>query len=167
MLKKLILSLLLIPSVALAQQSLYLDDFRRNDDAAIATGQPNTAPVRASTTKYGEMFVQPRRGNNLCSIGAETGTAIKNITIPVSSLSWYISRVNCYNNSANASVISLYNGLTKVSEDYIGNTTLGNNRVRFDFINPIIVLPNTALNFVMGTTATSTICCANYELHQG
>lgn len=150
------LSLLVANAIAqTAQQS----DFRRNDDAILTTTQPNLAPMRASTSRYGEVITIRKPGLGLCSAAA-TGTTAVDIIPTVVDGAHLVSTVNCYNNSTVASIISLRGGTTVFTSDIIGTTTLGTNRVRFDFPNPVQI--GTNLNLIMTTTGTSTVCCANY-----
>lgn len=158
MLNKLIISLCLLFSASLASaQTSY--DFRRNDDAATTSTQPNTGPLQAGTNRYREVYVNAKPGLTACST-AETGTAAKSIIAAVALTSHYVSRVWCHNNSTVASIITLA-GVT--GSDIIGTTTLGTNRITFEFPNPAKAAVNTAVTFTPTTTATSTICCANYK----
>lgn len=152
------LALSLLASNAIAQTS-QASDFRRNDDAILTTTQPNLAPMRASTSRYGEVITIRKPGLGMCSVAA-TGTAGVDIIPTVANKAYLVSTVNCYNDSTVASIISLRGGTTAFVSDMIGTTTLGNNRVRFDFPNPVQI--GTNLNLIMTTTGTSTVCCANY-----
>lgn len=150
-------SLLITANISLAQST---NTFRRNDDAATATGQADNTPLQAGTNKYRESYVNWKPGTTVCNAAAETGTAAKVIIPAVAATSHYVSRVWCHNNTTVASIITL-GGI--VGSDIIGTTTLGTNRITFEFPNPAKAAANTAVTFTMTTTATSTICCANYK----
>lgn len=140
-----------LPMIAIAQES-----FRRNDHATLTTTQPNTAPFWSGASVYGEAYTADKPGLVACS-AANTGTTAVNIIAGVAGVSHIVSSVQCRNNTTVASLITLRNNLTSIGEDYIGTTTLGNNRVRFEFPKPILIEGAKPLTFIMGTTSTSTV----------
>lgn len=153
----LLVGLLFSVSVASAQTTY---DFRRNDDAATVTTQPNSGPLQAGTNRNREVYVIAKPGLEVCS-AASTGTSATTIIPAVALTSHYVSRIRCSNNSAVASLFSTA-GLVQTGL-YIGTTTLGDNTKEVNYPNPVKVAVNTAVTFTMATTATSTICCANYK----
>lgn len=136
--------------------------FRRDDDAATATSQPNTAPFRGSLNKYGEVYTHSKPGLTACNAAAETGTTAKTILAATAATSRYISQVICYNASTVASIITFNHGATVIDSDIIGTSTLGTNRIVHEYPKPIKTTANTAVTFTMTTTATATVCCINY-----
>lgn len=161
MVKKIIALLLLVcltASVSVAQTF----DFRRNDDAATVTGQVNTTPAQAGITRYREAFTTTKPGLFACNAAAETGTASKTVIAAAALTSHYIKGYTCYNNSTVASIINFRDGTTSFWQDIIGTSTLGTNRISYNFPHPKKLTVNTAFTFIMTTTATSTVCCVNY-----
>jgi len=154
----LLVGLLFSASVAFAQAPYPL---RRNDDGLTTTGQPNNVPVWGGATQYGEVFVADKPGLTVCS-AANTGTTAVTIIAATASVSHLVSRVMCNNNSTVASLLTLRNDVTTIAIDHISTTTLGTNKSVFDFPKPVKIAGAKTLNFIMGTNATSTICCANY-----
>lgn len=150
---------LFLSTVVSAQTPSYT--YRRNSDAATTTTQPNTAPMYGSTERDGSVFGTTKPGLFVCST-AETGTSDHAIIAAVAATSHYVSSISCYNDSAVASIITFKDATTAFWSDIIGTTTLGTNRISITFPKPKKVAINAALNFDMTTTATSTICCANY-----
>ena len=114
----------------------------------------------------GRLYVNPYGGDvarflSACS-SAATGTADTSIVAAVGGNRIYVTSLSCNNNSAVASLITLKDGTTAKWSYYLATNTLASNVFHVTFPTPIRGTANTALNFAMTTTATSTICCATY-----
>jgi hypothetical protein len=166
-----LLSLLLIPSLAIAQgyQIPYPAGTPRIENRTGASTQ------RANITPYSDQQIVLTDGSgnkvgppgpasswSACS-AANTGTSFVTIYAGLASNKFYVTSISCSNTATVASTISFRdgNGATLYGAG-IGNSTLeGVATWNQSFPTPLRASVVTAgLGFVMGTTATSTICCA-------
>jgi len=120
----------------------------------------------AKSDSVGRLYVNPFGGDVnrflvSCS-SAATGTADTAIASAVVGNRIYVTSLTCNNTAAVASIITLKDGSTAKWSYYIGANTLANNTFHVTFPTPIRGTANTALQFAMTTTATSTTCCATY-----
>lgn len=156
----LLLLVLIFAGLSTVQAQDYL--YRRNDDGTTASGQPNSAPLQAGTNRYREAYTIRAPGTTVCSAAA-TGTTAVTIIPAVALTSHYVNSIHCHNNTTVASILTFNNNVTAFDSDIIGTTTLGTNRIDLNYVSPIKIAANAVLSFTPTTTATSTICCANYK----
>lgn len=100
----------------------------------------------------GEMFSN-------CS-ASNTGTSDVAIKAAVASNRIYVTSISCGNGSAVASTIGFKDGATLIDYSSLGALAVTGGAFVKSYPVPLRLTTNTALNFAMGTTATSTICCA-------
>lgn len=93
-----------------------------------------------------------------CS-SAATGTADTAIKAAVASNRIYVTTITCSNNSTVPSQLTIKDGTTAMAVGNIMALAVGGSWTA-TFPIPIRGTVNTALNFAMTTTATSTTCCA-------
>jgi len=94
-----------------------------------------------------------------CS-SAATNTSDTAIKAAVASKRIYVTSLTCGNNSAVASQLSIKDGTTVMAVGGVGTLAATGGGFVATFPVPLRGAVNTALNFAMTTTATSTICCA-------
>jgi hypothetical protein len=90
----------------------------------------------------------------------ETGTASRTILGAVASNRWYVTSINCSNNSAVASRITFLDGASERATGGVGALAVTGGDLQLTFNPPIRGSVNTAFNFQPTTTATATRCCA-------
>lgn len=95
-----------------------------------------------------------------CS-GTATGTADTAIKAAVASNRIYVTQITCGNNSAVPSVFAIKDGSTVIGNGGIGTLAATGGGFTANYLVPLRGSVNTALNFAMTTTATSTTCCAS------
>jgi hypothetical protein len=91
----------------------------------------------------------------------ETGTSARAILSAVPSNRWYVTSLNCSNNSAVASRITFLDGASAKAVGGVGTLAATGGDIELTFNPPIRGSVNTAFNFQLTTTATATICCAS------
>jgi len=96
-----------------------------------------------------------------CSAAATT-TADTQIKAGISSTRIYVRAISCKNNSAVPSGIVFKDGSTTVWVGAVG--AVGDEFVVASLFPPLRGSVNTAFNFAMDVTSTSTICCADWYL---
>lgn len=150
------LALVLLPSLAAAQVI-------RNDSAANILQGENMAAAGLSVDQYGRLFVNATGAERsqtvrACS-SAATGTSDTLILAAGGAgVRTYITDISCVNTTANASEITFKDGSTAVWRGHVGASSL----IPYwnqSFTTPLRGTANTAVNFAMTITATSTICC--------
>lgn len=96
----------------------------------------------------------------ICS-SANTGTgAVAIVAAGAAGIRNVIRSIACTNSSATASAVTFQDGATAVDTGFVSANTVGEASFQHTFPYPIYGTAATALNFTMGTTATSTVCCA-------
>jgi hypothetical protein len=95
-----------------------------------------------------------------CS-GAATTTADTAIKAAVASNRIYVTDIDCNNFSAVPSRVSIKDGSTVIYQGVTAQGVATASIWSHTFMIPLRGTVNTALNFAMGTTSTSTICCAS------
>lgn len=94
-----------------------------------------------------------------CSSAAIT-TADTAIKAAVASNRIYVTSISCSNNSAVPSSLQIKDGSTVIYQGGVAALATTGGSWSVDLTTPLRGTVNTALNFNMVTTATSTICCA-------
>lgn len=120
----------------------------------------------AKSDSVGRLYVNPFGGDVnrflvSCS-SVTTGTTDSSIVPAVGGNRIYVTSLSCSNTAAVASVLTLKDGATGKWVYYIGAVAAVNNVFHVQFPTPIRGTANTAVNFALTTTATSTTCCATY-----
>lgn len=162
--KNLILLLILVLSglsSAYAQSPPPYDYKVNRNLATPITSQPNGVPAYGAVSQYGEVYEAKKPGLVACSAAA-TGTTSTVILAGATGLGHIVSSVWCHNNSAVGSIVTVRNDGNSIGSIYLGTTAIGNNKHVFEYVNPNYILTAKDLTFIMTTTGTSTICCANY-----
>lgn len=140
----------------------------------LAVRQDVLASLSSATNDYdvlktdpdGKLYVNmantsPDKYLQACS-AANTGTSDTPIVAAVASNRIYVTSYVCYNTSAVASILTFKDGASAKWSDYMNVSTSAAARMNHVFPQPIRGTVNTAFNFAMTTTATSTICCVSY-----
>lgn len=96
-----------------------------------------------------------------CS-SSNTGTSDVAIKAAVASNRIYVTSISCFNTANVASSFQIRDGTTAIWVGGISSSSLAGVGVWGQtFTTPLRGTSNTALNFLMATTATATTCCAN------
>jgi hypothetical protein len=137
----------------------------RDDDLSSDTSADGDYAA-IKTDSVGRLYVNPYGGDVnrflvSCS-SAATGTADTAIVSAVVGNRIYVTSLTCNNTSGVASILTLKDGSTAKWAYYVGANTTANNVFHVVFPTPIRGTANTALQFAMTTTSTSTSCCATY-----
>lgn len=129
------------------------------------SGVSNGTPARATFDILGVQVVRPyslpELTNRSCS-SAATGTADTAIVAAAASVRTYITSISCANTSAVASAITFKDGATAAYIGAVGTQAATGGGFNTTFPVPLRLTVNTAFNFAMVTTSTSTTCCAVY-----
>lgn len=97
-----------------------------------------------------------------CSSAATTTADTQILANAGGAIRYYITSITCANTSAVASEVVFKDGTTAVWRGGIGTAAATGGDYKFDFgVAPLRLSANTAFQFAMTTTATSTTCCAN------
>lgn len=139
-------------SGSITQDPLSVDQGASGDVALIKTDRAG----RTITTlaPAGETF-------SVCS-DFETGVADNVIKAAVASNRIYITALSCVNTSAVSSTISFRDNTTLIWQGAVTSSTLaGVGQFNMTFPVPLRGSVNTVFQYLMGTTATNTSCCAS------
>lgn len=136
---------------------------RRAEPDAYAAQDDYTNPIvdvgsRIYVNPFGTNFSSFSQG---CT-AAMTGTSDTAALAAVASYRAYIGSISCVNTSGSvASLFTLKDGATVKWTGFVNTTALPSPVYTMTFPTPIRGTANTAVNFAMTTTATSTTCCAD------
>lgn len=159
---KLIAAVLLTSSAAFAASPPYVRNNSLATNLNTENLYPGSAAVDAIGRQFGGWFVPSSMLLNACS-SAATGIADTSIVAaPGAGNRIFVTSLSCANTAAVASAINLKDGTTIEFVGGIGTPAATGGNFQRDFTTPWRLAQNVALQFAMGTTATSTTCCAQY-----
>jgi hypothetical protein len=96
-----------------------------------------------------------------CTASNVTGTTDVAIKAAVTGAAMYVTEASCLNTATVASGLTLRSNTTNLWYGGISNTTLSGVGVwSQEFLTPLKVAKGEALNILMSTNATNTLCCA-------